>query len=190
MCRSVDHTLGNKDLDSLDNSREERKTQTVTRFFFFMYIIHIDEETLPVRANSFIGTTSFVFPSTQLTPVNGTNSSLPCVLRLWNTWNWNGRWKKQVLFILYTASEILAHLNVINIFFNVCSIIYHTISLSAYCGLSSGQHQLDKMKTLPVIFNIMVKSYIFLDGWFDTRPKPWSINLWMLEICSNFIFNL
>lgn len=72
--------------------------------------------------------------------------------------------KKLVLFISYAASEILAHPNVINTFFNVCSIIDHTISPSAYCALSSGHHQSDKMKTLPVIFNIMVKSYIFLDG--------------------------
>lgn len=98
--------------------------------------------------------------------------------------------EKQVLFISHTASEIFPHPNIINIFFNVCSIIYHTISLPAYCGLSSGQQQLDKMKMLPVIFNIMVKSYIFLDGWFDTRPKPSSINPWVLEICTNFIFNL
>lgn len=45
---------------------------------------------------------------------------------------------KNKFFTQYTESEILAQPNVISIFLNVCSIIYHTISLSAYCGLSWG----------------------------------------------------
>lgn len=38
MCKSMDHTLGKKDLDSLDNSREENKTKTVTKFVYLFFL--------------------------------------------------------------------------------------------------------------------------------------------------------
>lgn len=62
-CRSVGHTLGKKDLYSLDNCRQENKMQTVTSFDFFLYIIPTGQETRPFRTNIFIVTSPFAFTS-------------------------------------------------------------------------------------------------------------------------------
>lgn len=72
MCWSKEHTLRNKNLDSLDNSGEEsEQMQIVTAFDLFVHTIHVDQETPPFRAHSLIIVTPFISPSMHLAPANG-----------------------------------------------------------------------------------------------------------------------
>lgn len=56
-----DQTLRNKDLDALDNSGEENKMKIATNFDISVHMIHVDQETLPFKTNSFI-VSSPLFP--------------------------------------------------------------------------------------------------------------------------------
>lgn len=76
MCWSMDHTLRNRDPDSLGNHGEEKYMQIVTTFALLVHVIYADQKTLSFRAKSIVIAPSVSLPL-HLTPANGANGRLP-----------------------------------------------------------------------------------------------------------------